>query len=145
MKAFETSGIKRIIVVHLGKGEKVLESIRKVIEEQGIRNGVVLSGIGSLRKITMHYIKTLDDLPVNEYITIESPSEMGSVQGLILNGEPHLHIVCSDLNRVYAGHMEDGCEVQYLAELTIAELDCDLVRKLDEYGISYIDKKLPFK
>ena len=41
---------------------------------------------------------------------------------------------------MYAGHMEPGCEVQYLAELAILELkDLPLTRKLDEFGISYID------
>ena len=42
-------------------------------------------------------------------------------------------------DRVYTGHMEPGCEVQYLAELAILELpELPLIRKSDEFGISYL-------
>ena len=42
---------------------------------------------------------------------------------------------------VYVGHLEPGCEVQYLAELSFVEvLDMDLTRRTDEFGIGYIDR-----
>ena len=70
----------------------------------------------------------------------QNPIELGSAQGLTINGEPHFHLTVSDSKRVYTGHMEPGCEVQYLAELAILELpkSFPLTRKLDEFGISYI-------
>ncbi len=88
----------------------------------------------------MHVITNTDELSVNKYITIEKPIELGAAQGIIIDGEPHFHLIISEPDNMYAGHMEPGCEVQYLAELAILELkDLNLTRKLDKLGISYID------
>jgi len=130
------------MILHLGKGEGVLESIQQEITRLGIRNGVVVSGIGSARKIVYHRIADVEDSPTNEFISKEDPIEIGSIQGLIINGEPHLHIMFSCKEESFAGHLEPGCEVQYLAEVMILEMaDVDLIRRLDEFGISYIDKR----
>lgn len=142
MKSFTTNKFGRFVVIHLSKGEKLLESINAEIKRLGIRNGVVVSAIGSLRKVTYHRIATVEDNPQDEFLTIEAPIELSAIQGLILDGQPHLHVVFSDLNNVYTGHLEEGCEVQYLAEISILEIDdLDLTRKLDEFGVSYIDYK----
>jgi len=140
MKTYTTKNYGRTVIIHLGKGELILESIQKEIDRLDIRNGILVSAIGSLRKACLHVITNTDDLSVNKFITIEKPIELGAAQGLIIDGEPHLHLVISEPDGMYAGHLEPGCEVQYLAELAILELaDVNLTRKLDENGISYID------
>ena len=142
MRTYVGNEYGRYVIVHLGKGEKVLESIQQEITRLHIKNGFVASGIGSARKIVYHRIATLENMPTNEFITMEGPIEIGGIQGLIIDGEPHLHIICSSKDDSFAGHLEPGCEIQYLAEITILELmDADLVRRLDEYKISYIDKR----
>ncbi len=142
MYTFTAKEYGRIVVMHLGKGELVLESIQKEIDRLGIKNGVVLSAIGSLRKAAIHVITNTEDLSVNKYFTIEKPIELASAQGIIIDGEPHLHLTISEPDGMYAGHMENGCEVQYLAEVSIMEiLDLNVTRKPDEYGISYIAEK----
>lgn len=140
MKTFLTNDLGRIVIIHLEKGDCVLESVNKELERLQIKNGILLSAIGSLRKATLHYIASTEDLALNKFLTIESPIELSSAQGLIINGEPHFHLTLSDPQHVYTGHMENGCEVQYLAELAILELtDLNLTRKLNEFGISYFD------
>ncbi|MBC8609913.1 Predicted DNA-binding protein with PD1-like DNA-binding motif [uncultured Ruminococcus sp.] len=142
MNSFVSNKWGRLVVIHLGKGEKLLESIQAEVDRLGIRNGVVLSAIGSMRKASLHIIMNTEDNSENKYITVEKPIELGGVQGVILDGEPHLHIICADPERPYIGHLENGTEVQYLAEISIAEiLDLDVTRKLDEFGISYITEK----
>ncbi len=142
MRTYVGSQYGRHVLIHLGKGELVLESIQSEIKRLNIRTGIVTSGIGSARKIVFHRIGSLDNDPLNIFITREAPTEIGAIQGLIIDGEPHLHISCYDENGGYAGHLEPGCEVQYLAEISIIELmDADLVRRLDEFGISYIDRR----
>ena len=101
--------------MHLGKGDKVLESIQSEMDRLGVKNAVLLSAIGSMRKLTFHVITETTDKSVDKFITIEDAIEVGAMQGLILDGEPHLHIICSDKdNNKYVGHLENGCEVQYL-------------------------------
>lgn len=142
MKSFVASGPGRAVVLHLGKGDLLLESIESECRRLGIRDGVVLSCIGSMRKAVFHVIMGTDDDPVNEFITLERPMEIGSVQGVILDGAPHLHIVCSDPQRVYTGHLEPGTEIQYLCEISILELGgLSLTRRKDAFGIDYIDQK----
>ena len=142
MKTHVGSQYGRHVVMHLGKGELVLESIQSEIERLNIRSGIVTSGIGSARKIVYHRIGSLANEPLNLFFTEEGPMEIGAFQGLIIDGEPHLHIVCYSENGAFSGHLEPGCEIQYLAEIGIIELlDADLVRRVDEFGISYIDKR----
>lgn len=140
MKSFTSAEYGRTIFMHLGKGDKLLESIQSELEKLDVKNAILLSTIGSLRKLSIHGIKTTEDLPTNEYINIENPIEIGAMQGFVLNGEPHFHIVCSDPEKTYVGHLENGSEVQYLAEISLIEIkDVNLIRKLDEFGIGYID------
>lgn len=139
MNTFTANQYGRIVIIHLTKGEDVLESLQTEIKRLGIKNGVLLSAIGSLRKAHLHIITNTEDESVNRYITIEKPIELGAAQGLIIDGEPHFHLVISEPEGMYAGHMELGCEVQYLAELAVMEwTGIDLTRKADELGISYI-------
>lgn len=142
MKTHVGSKFGRHVVIHLGKGELVLESIQAEIKRLNIRTGIVTSGIGSARKIVYHRIGSLANDPLNLFVTEEGPMEIGAIQGLIVDTEPHLHIVCYGENGAFSGHLEPGCEIQYLAEISIIELlDADLVRRLDDFGISYIDKR----
>lgn len=139
MRTYSTDQLGRIIIIHLSKGENILESIQTEIQRLNIKNAVLLSAIGSLRKANLHFITNTDDLAINEFITVERPIELSSAQGLIIDGEPHFHLTISEPDGMYAGHMEPGCEVQYLAEIALLELkDASLTRKTDEFGISYI-------
>lgn len=139
MNTFITEQIGRVAIIHLSKGEPLLESVRQEIKRLDIQDGVLLSAIGSLRRACFHVITTSEEESQNQYITLDKPMELGAMQGLVLAGEPHFHIIFSDLDRVYTGHLEDGCEVQYLAELSLLELKgLNLTRKLDAFGIGYI-------
>ena len=142
MKSFTTDRYGRTIIIHLGKGEKVLESITAELKRLDVNYGILVSAIGSLRKACLHVITNTDDLSVNKYITVEKPIELGAAQGLIIDGEPHFHLNISEPEHLYSGHMENECEVQYLAEFAILELkDLNITRKLDSLGISYLAQK----
>ncbi|MCL6614258.1 MAG: DNA-binding protein, partial [Firmicutes bacterium] len=68
------------------------------------------------------------------------PRKPSAIQGLIIDGQPHLHAVVSDRERAYAGHLENGCRVLYLAEIAAMELAGgeNLQRRPDERGINKI-------
>lgn len=142
MRTYECEQLGKAVVIHMSKGEDILRSITEECARLGVKNAMVVGAIGSLRKVSYHRIESLADDPVNTYVTLEKPTELSALQGLILDGEPHLHITCCDPQHAYGGHMELGCEVQYLAEVSLVELKgADLTRRLDEFGISYIDKR----
>ena len=142
MNTFENNQLGRWIVIHLFKGEDVLECIAAECRRLNIKNAIVTSGIGSLRQASYHRIETLENDATNTYLTYEKPTELCAVQGLVIDGEPHLHAAFCDPEKSYGGHMEPGCKVQYLAEISLIELlGVDLCRKLDEFGISFIEER----
>jgi len=102
----------------------LLESVKEAIRKHDIQNGVVVSGIGTLKSCHLHHIEHTDFPPQNRFFTIEKPLELVSVSGVIADGEPHLHVVISYRDEeVYSGHLEEGSEVLYLAELVILKFN----------------------
>ena len=108
------------LVVGLGPGEMLLESIREAIKKAGFRNGAVISAAGTLKTCRMHFVEDTGLPPKDRIVTVEPPLELVSLSGVIADGEPHLHVVVSRRDEaVYAGHLEEGSEVLYLAEVAI--------------------------
>ena len=134
MKVMTHKGAAEFVVIGLGPGELLLESVEKAIKEHDIRNGAVVSGIGTLKTCHMHYITHANIPSDNEFFTLKEPLELLSVSGIIANGEPHLHAVVSYADTAArGGHVEPGCEVAYLAELVIQKFnDFELKRHLDK-------------
>jgi predicted DNA-binding protein with PD1-like motif len=122
MTTFTGTGMGKIIVINLARGEKVLECIVEAVQKAGIRNGVVLGAIGSLQRAHLHRVTSLAREPVDEFVVLEKPMELASIQGIIADCHPHLHMVVSDLEKTYTGHLEPDTIVAYLVEITVAEL-----------------------
>jgi predicted DNA-binding protein with PD1-like motif len=109
-----------VVVVSLGNGDLLLESIRQVAREAGIRDGVLMTGIGSLTRGTIHWVSSNDYPPDNEFVTLEGPLEMVSFHGIIADYEPHVHInLMTGDGKYYGGHLEEGCSILTLAEISI--------------------------
>lgn len=135
MKTFDGSGLGRIVLINLYRGDKLLESVRSQLKEKNIKNAVLLCAIGSLKKARFHRVTGMDAVAVDEFLDFEKPMELASLQGVIINGEPHFHMVTSDLGSTYTGHLEEGTEVLYRAEIVIAEmLDMNIKRTKDQNG-----------
>ena len=134
MNVIQSTGPAEWIALGIQPGEMLLESVQAACRERDIRNGAVLSGIGTLRTCHMHYIEHTDFPPKDCFYRLAKPLELLSVSGIIADGEPHLHIVVScGRDEVYAGHLEPESEVAYLAEVFLLKCnDMAMVRRLDE-------------
>lgn len=132
------------IVVRLDTGDLVLESIREACAEHDVETGAVVSAIGTLRNLNVHYLHT-DDLEQeqedrNTVLELDGCWEVSGVQGLIADGEPHRHVTAFDGDRTIAGHLEAGNEVNALAEILLQRLDGPtLTRRPNEYGVSMLE------
>ncbi len=133
MEIMPFSGKTELVAIGFKPGELLLESIKDALQSQGIRNGAVVSGIGTLKTCQMHYVEHTGFPPRDHFYTLNKPLELLSVSGLIADGEPHLHIVVScGEDEVYGGHLEPGSEVLYLAEIAILVFnDLPLERQVD--------------
>lgn len=141
MNVLKCTGPLEIITIGLQPGEMLLESVRQVCRDHEIRNGVVISGIGALKTARMHHIKDTQFPPTDVFYKLDKPLELTGVSGIIADGEPHLHItVACGKERTWAGHLEPGCEVAYLAEIAIIKCnDLKMTRREDaERGIKLL-------
>jgi len=137
MITYVREGVGRIIIMNLERGDLLLESIREELIRLDIRNAVITSAIGSLQKVVLHRVTGIEREPVDEFVTIEKPIELASLQGYVLDGHPHFHMVVSDLEQTYTGHLEEGTTVLYLSEVSLLEIiNPGLVRVKDENNIA---------
>jgi len=131
LKYYE-SPATNMIIVSFGYGDLLLEGICTVAEEADIHTGVVMSGIGSLTHGHIHAVATQDMPPRDEFLHLPGPLEIVGFAGVIADHEPHLHISLMDAKgRFYGGHMEEGCKVLTLAEMSILRVpDLRLTRRI---------------
>ncbi len=135
MRHFSGGNVKRSIIVALDSGEDLLESINAVIANEGIENGVVVSGVGSLSKARYHIVEPGDEKPWKDrFIEKSGAIEIKSISGIVANGEAHLHISMSQADQGFGGHLEDGCKVLTLAEIVILELSGKMERLVGDEG-----------
>ena len=118
------TGPIEVIAVGIAPGEMLLESIEAAIKEHDIQNGVVVSGIATLKVTHMHHIVHDHFPPEDRLFTIEKPLEVSNISGIIADGQPHLHMTVGYRDQwAVAGHLEPGCEVLYLAEVVILKFN----------------------
>ncbi len=112
-----------VVVVALRYGDLLLESLREVARKADIHTGVVLSGIGSLREGHIHTVVSNDYPPRDEFLDLAGPLEVASFGGIIAGYEPHVHVNLMTRDRRYlGGHIEPGCAVLALSEISILRL-----------------------
>ncbi len=138
VEIFTGGQIGKVIVLRLDQGDMVLESVTAACQRENIKDGAVISAIGTLDMCTLHMVMTTGYPAVEKFVTWEDkPLELASLSGIIANGVPHLHTVVSDHERAYSGHLEPGCRVLYLAEIVIAQFaGMAFQRQKNERGIN---------
>src|ERR671917_1823407 len=123
----ESFAASRFVAVRLDPGEDVLVTLRAVVGELGIRNAVILSGVGSLDRYHFHVVKTTNMPPGNTFVRGEGPFDILTVTGLVVDGKVHAHITFSNTELAMGGHLEEGCRVLTFAVIVLTEaLDVDL-------------------
>lgn len=144
MEYFSGNNTGRVHLLHLTHGDDLLKCIRQACKELGIKTGIVTSGIGSMRKTVYHYTDAKTEKPKDIHITIDNIAELVSLQGIILEGEPHLHALFTEGGGevCHGAHVEEGCEVMYLVEISIIEAaDLPVGRRAGKYGtVTHFEK-----
>jgi predicted DNA-binding protein with PD1-like motif len=139
MKYYPAEQIGKTIIISLVRGDLLRESIAEIARKENIANGVVLSGIATF-DIANFQMTTTSEYPIGYHVVnLNEPLELVSLDGTIINYEPHIHGVISNKDQTWAGHILDGCRILYLAELVIQEIKTtDLIRRPDENGVFLI-------
>lgn len=125
MLSFQAPGPVRTFMVTFRRGDDIIETLRSFLRREGIETGLIMSGIGSLDICELHTITNTDLPPQERYVSLKGPIEVGSLQGSVAGGEPHIHVVVHDVaqDKVYVGHLEPGSRCCFRLELGLIALD----------------------
>jgi predicted DNA-binding protein with PD1-like motif len=122
-----------IVVVRLAYGDLLLESLQDICRREKIRNGVILTGFGSLTDHTVTGVVG-PAFPPRRFYKREKPRgvEIIAMSGVIADYHVHCHIVLCDQRGAFGGHLEAGCKVLSLAEIALMRVDgIKMARRLD--------------
>ena len=129
----ERMALKNLVLVRLNPGDDLLVGIREAVEKNGIRNAVILSGVGSVVSHHFHVVASSVNPPMESYIAGEAPADIVNINGYVINGRVHAHITYTDKNVAYGGHLELGSKILTFSAISMAEVDTDF-DKWDSIG-----------
>lgn len=117
-----TLSVSRVHILRVDPGEDVLCSVRDFLQQAGIQQAIVLGGYGTLAAHRLHWV-THNRIPSESVIgRSEGGIEILGMSGLVVDGEPHIHVTLATQQGAYGGHMEEGCRAYVLCEIFLAEI-----------------------
>jgi predicted DNA-binding protein with PD1-like motif len=114
--------VSRVHILRIDPGEDVLGSVKNFLGKSGICQAIVLGGYGTLAADRLHWV-THNRIPSENVIArSEGGMEILGMSGLVVDGEPHIHITLSTQQGAFGGHVEEGCTAYVLCEIFFAEI-----------------------
>jgi len=99
----------------LRPGDDLLDSINSFVQEKKIEAGCILSGVGSLTRVTLRFANRGD------HSTFDGHFEIVSITGTVSVHGSHIHISVSDGDgKTTGGHLAQGCKIYTTAEIVLA-------------------------
>lgn len=128
MKCFHYTN-QNLFFVRLNPDEDILLTLRKAVEENGIQNAVILTGIGSVKSYHFHVVDSMVNPPHEAYPKGEQGCDIVNINGMVIAGRVHAHITFSDAKVAFGGHLEEGCKVLTFSVIVLTEMtDADFTR-----------------
>jgi len=119
---FAAADLTRIYIVRVDPGEDVLEAIQEFLQQARVQQAVVLGGYGTLVAYRLHWV-THDRLPTETVVRSgRGGFEILAMNGLVVDGQAHVHVALSTAEGAFGGHLEPGCIAYVLCELYLAEV-----------------------
>jgi predicted DNA-binding protein with PD1-like motif len=149
--------MNRIVMGKLGVDIDLLQGIEELVKREGVRTGVILSGIGALKKATFRNLKILPpDLKVEKhhrlYLELEQPMEIVSLTGWMAtreDGEVEVHAhfsastVVEDNVVTLGGHLVSGTLTSVKVVIVIGVVEETNIKAGLDPRINQIDVRLP--
>ena len=149
--------MNRIVMGKLGLDIDLLQGIEELVKREGVRTGVILSGIGALKKATFRNLKILPpNLKVEKhhrlYLELEQPMEIVSLTGWMAtreDGEVEVHAhfsastVVEDKVVTLGGHLISGTLTSVKVVIVIGVVEETNIKAGLDPRINQIDVRLP--
>ena len=131
----------KVVVLRLKPGADVLLGLTEACKEAGIKNGVILSCIGSLAVVKYCNpveVPTKAGYGYGEILHLTGPIELTNATGIVCHddeGEINLHVHLDMSDRTgggHGGHLAEGTKVLLTVDAVIAEIEgVNMGRKMD--------------
>jgi hypothetical protein len=136
----------RVIVTRLKPGSDLLGSLQEIVAREGVKAGVILSGVGLLEEARLRNCKSLpEEYPITDenrtYLSFNRPLEILSLSGniTVAEGNPlvHAHVTLSHVGGdeigIIGGHLIEGCVIFGFAEIILMEVeDIEMEKNYDK-------------
>ena len=126
--------LERIVIVRLKNQADLLAGLEQQVRDQRIRNAVILGGMGSV--ISTHYHVVSNRSFPSKNLFVEDPqasADIVNVNGFVLNGRIHAHIIFSGADKAFGGHLEPRTRVFTFAVIALGILpDAIDIRRFDD-------------
>lgn len=125
-----TTQFERVVILRFKYDTPLLEGLQQAVKDNKIRNGVILSGAGSVRNYQVHQVSNRT-MPARLSFVQDptGPADLISMNGYILDGRLHPHMTLANADKSFGGHLEPGTTVFTFAIVTIGVLPDDLDMK----------------
>ena len=147
--------IDRIIMGKLRMDIDLLQGIEELVKTERVRTGLILSGVGALKKATFRNLKVLPpDFKIEKhhrlYLELEQPMEIVSLTGWIATredgvAEVHAHFsastVVGDKVVTLGGHLTPGTLTSVKVVIAIGVVEDTNIRAELDPRINQIDVK----
>jgi predicted DNA-binding protein with PD1-like motif len=157
LEGIASGRMERIVIGKLAMDTDLLEGVEELAKRERIRTGLILSGVGALKKATFRNVKTMPpDLKVKKqhraYLELNQQMEIVSLTGWIgtkENGETEVHAhfsastVIEDKIVTLGGHLIHGAIASIKVVVAIGVIEETNIRAVLDSRIDQIDLRLP--
>lgn len=120
---FGTLDLCKVHILRVDPGEDILASIEHFIAQSHLRQAVVLGGYGTMAAYHLHWV-THNRIPTeNIFRKGEGGIEILAMNGLVVDGKPHVHIALATPAGGLGGHLEPGCIAYVVCEIFFGEVE----------------------
>jgi predicted DNA-binding protein with PD1-like motif len=130
-----TGQFERVVILRFKYDTDLLAGMEKMVKQEKIRNGVILSGAGSVKSYHLHQVSNRTFPSKNMFEkNPTAPADLIGMNGYIINCKIHAHMTLANPDKAYGGHLEAGTDVFTFAIVTIGVLNegADLSRVDDK-------------
>jgi predicted DNA-binding protein with PD1-like motif len=118
----KSTKINRVIMIRINPNDDILLSLRQAVQDNAIKNAVILAGFGSVRSSHFHVVTSSELPPAEGYPKSDQPLDVIGIQGLVIDGRVHAHISFSDERNGFGGHLEEGCRALTFTVVAVGEV-----------------------
>ena len=120
---YSYTSFEKVMVARLKHQKDLLEGLNDIVNKEKIKNGIILTGIGSVTNFHIHVVDNKTFPSENLFIKKDIPADVTNITGYIIDGRVHAHLTLSDEHLAIGGHLEPGTNVFTFCVITIAVLD----------------------